>query len=108
MLTRSSQRGLRHGMWCAIAMVGVALLIVALGSGTAAEPAAISPTAVRESAREIPVVARADVLVVGDSSGAVAAAAEAARAGATVLLITHRPYLGGDLCATLRLWRSPD
>jgi ribulose 1,5-bisphosphate synthetase/thiazole synthase len=89
-------------------MVGVALLIVALGSGTAAEPAAISPTAVRESAREIPVVARADVLVVGDSSGAVAAAAEAARAGATVLLITHRPYLGGDLCATLRLWRSPD
>lgn len=77
-------------------------------SGTAAETATISATAIRESAREIPVVATADVLVVGDSSGAVAAAAEAARAGATVFLITHRAYLGGDLCATLRLWREPD
>jgi hypothetical protein len=35
--------------------------------------------------------------------GAVAAAAEAARQGARVLLISAKPYLGEDVCATLRL-----
>jgi hypothetical protein len=37
----------------------------------------------------------------------VAAAAEAARSGAKVFLITSYPYLGEDVCATLRLWLEP-
>ncbi|HRT97572.1 MAG TPA: FAD-dependent oxidoreductase [Planctomycetota bacterium] len=45
-----------------------------------------------------------DVLVVGGSTGAVAAAAEAARAGASVFLAAPRPYLGEDMAGTLRLW----
>jgi thioredoxin reductase len=59
---------------------------------------------VRQSEREIPVVGEADVVVVGGTLGAVAAAVEASRAGATVWLIAPRTYLGEDLCATLRLW----
>ncbi|HNY27061.1 MAG TPA: FAD-dependent oxidoreductase [Candidatus Sumerlaeota bacterium] len=63
--------------------------------------------AVLESARQIPVIADVDVVVAGDSSAAVLAAVEAARAGARVFLATSRPYLGQDLCGTYRLWLKP-
>ncbi len=59
---------------------------------------------VTESAREIPVAYRVDVVVVGGSTGAVAAAVEAARGGAKVFLAAPRPYLGEDMAGTLRLW----
>ena len=59
---------------------------------------------VRESPQEIPVACDVDVVVVGGSSGAVAAACEAARQGSRVFLLAPRPYLGTDLCSTLRLW----
>jgi len=64
--------------------------------------------AVIESQRGVPVVGGVDVVVAGGTSGGVAAACEAARAGATVFLITPYPYLGDDLCATRRLWLEPD
>ena len=38
-----------------------------------------------------------DVVVVGGSTGAVAAAVEAARAGGSVFLAAGRPYLGDDV-----------
>ncbi len=59
---------------------------------------------VNESAREIPVAYEVDVVVVGGSTGAVAAAVAAADAGAKVFLAAERPYLGDDMTATLRLW----
>ena len=59
---------------------------------------------VLESAREIPVAYDVDVVVVGGSTGAVAAAAQAARNGAKVFLAAPRHYLGDDMCATYRLW----
>jgi hypothetical protein len=59
---------------------------------------------VDESAREIPVAYQVDVVVVGGSTGGVAAAVEAARSGAKVFLAAPHPYLGEDMCATLRLW----
>ena len=68
----------------------------------AAGPSA--PLAVQESARGIPVYREVDVLVVGGTCGAVAAAEAAAKAGATVFLAAPRPYLGDDLAGTLRLW----
>jgi hypothetical protein len=55
----------------------------------------------------IPVLHEVDVVVVGGGSGGVAAAVEAARAGAKVFLAAPRPYLGEDLCATYRLWLQP-
>lgn len=49
-----------------------------------------------------------DVVVVGGSTGAVAAAVAAAKAGAKVFLAAPRSYLGDDMTATLRLWLEPD
>ena len=73
-----------------------------------AKPSAAAPAgearAVVESARDLPLAADVDVVVVGGSTGAVAAAIEAARAGASVFLAAPRPYLGEDVCATARLW----
>jgi flavin-dependent dehydrogenase len=62
---------------------------------------------VRSPARELPVLHDVDVVVVGGASAGVAAAAEAAKAGAKVFLATPHPYLGDDLCATYRLWLEP-
>jgi len=59
--------------------------------------------AVVESARSIPLACEVDVVVVGGTTAGVAAAVSAAEQGASVLLIAPRPYLGEDLCATLRL-----
>ena len=64
--------------------------------------------AVNESARMIPVAYEVDVVVVGGSTGAVAAAVAAADSGAEVFLAAERPYLGDDMTATLRLWPEAD
>ena len=69
-----------------------------------AAAAATGGEAVTESAREIPVAYKVDVVVVGGSTGAVAAATAAAKAGAKVFLAAQEPYLGDDMTATLRLW----
>jgi len=62
---------------------------------------------IAQPAGVIPVLDEVDVVVVGGGSGGVAAAVEAARAGAKVFLAAPRPYLGEDLCATYRLWLEP-
>lgn len=59
---------------------------------------------VHQSLRQIPVVRKVDLIVVGGTLGAVAAANEAAEEGVRVLLIGSRPYIGEDICATMRLW----
>jgi FAD-dependent oxidoreductase family protein/PBS lyase HEAT-like repeat-containing protein len=76
--------------------------------GIALWPCTAFADTVRESAREIPVAAEVDVVVVGAAAGAVAAAVEADKKGAKVLLVAPRNYLGDDLCATLRLWLEED
>ena len=50
-----------------------------------------------EPARELPVIAQPDVLVVGGGPAGVAAACAAARAGAKTLLIESHGCLGGTL-----------
>ena len=67
----------------------------------------VSGKMVNESARELPVLYDVDIVVVGGTSGGVAAAVEAARQGASVFLAAPRPYLGEDLCGTYRLWLEP-
>jgi hypothetical protein len=54
-----------------------------------------SPRTVAEVARETPVVAEADVLVVGGGSAGVSAAVAAARQGARVTLVERYGHLGG-------------
>lgn len=50
---------------------------------------------VREPARDIPVIASADVVVVGGGPSGVAAAVMAARNGASVVLVERNGFLGG-------------
>lgn len=61
-----------------------------------------------ESDRDIPVAYDVDVVVVGGTTAGVAAAIEAANAGAKVFLAARRPYLGEDICGTYRLWLDPN
>ncbi len=82
---------------CALAIVWGLIAATATAGG-----------AVNESARAIPVACRVDVLVVGGSTGGVAAAVAAAESGATVFLAAERAYLGDDMTATLRLWPQAD
>lgn len=72
------------------------VLLAAVGSEAA--------TSFRPSPRDVPVAYDVDLLVVGGTTGAVAAALEAAEGGAKVLLVSEYPYLGENLTATLRLW----
>jgi hypothetical protein len=67
-------------------------------------PAAMCPAQyVLQSKRNIPIVKKADVLVVGGSTYAVSAAVSASQKGAGVFLAAPFLYLGEDICATLRL-----
>jgi flavin-dependent dehydrogenase len=96
-----------------LAFIGMAMAMraSAMPKGSAFEPATRrgrgAIDAINESSREIPVAYDVDVVVVGGTSGGVAAAVAAAREGASVFLAAQRPYLGEDLCGTYRLWLKP-
>ena len=57
-----------------------------------------------DPAKDVPVAHQVDVVVVGGTTGAVAAAVAAAGEGAGTFLVAPRPYLGEDMAGTLRLW----
>ena len=57
-----------------------------------------------QSQRKIPVAYDVDVVVVGGSTAAVAAAVSAARKGSKVFLAAQETYLGEDICGTYRFW----
>jgi ribulose 1,5-bisphosphate synthetase/thiazole synthase len=53
-----------------------------------------------EKERKIPVFTDTDLVVVGGSSRAVAAAVAAAKTGTKVFLVAEMPYLGDDICGS--------
>jgi flavin-dependent dehydrogenase len=61
-----------------------------------------------QSKRKIPVAYDVDVVVVGGTSAAVAAATAATKLGASVFLAAPQPYLGEDICGTYMLWAEND
>ncbi|NOY82488.1 MAG: FAD-dependent oxidoreductase [Kiritimatiellaeota bacterium] len=75
------------------------LAVVVLGP-----PARAATAYVRTGAHDVAVIWQGDVVIAGGSTGAVAAAATAAKAGCKVFLVEPFPYLGEDMTATLRLW----
>ena len=87
--------GTRHLVSSVLAVLLTLLLAVGL---RAAEMSFVT-----ESTREIPIARSVDVVVVGGSTHAVSAAVAAAAEGASVFLAAPRPYLGEDLCDSLRL-----
>ncbi len=85
----------------------LALARVAESAAHGAAPARPGAT-VPVGAGSVPVWASVDVLVVGGSTAAVAAAQAAENAGASVFLAAPYPYLGEDMTGTLRLWLDKD
>jgi ribulose 1,5-bisphosphate synthetase/thiazole synthase len=71
----------------------------ALGQSSSRETASIPV----ETANA-PVIAEVDIAIIGGTSGAVAAAREAAGNGSRVFLVAPKTYLGEDICGTSRLW----
>ncbi len=59
---------------------------------------------VRFSRSHVPILRKGDVVIVGGSFAAIAAAAEFARGGRKVVLVESRTYLGREMTATLRPW----
>jgi ribulose 1,5-bisphosphate synthetase/thiazole synthase len=59
------------------------------------------------SRMQTPIVADVDLLVVGGTSAGVAAALEARRHGATVLVVAPRAYLGEDIAGRYDWWDQP-
>lgn len=57
---------------------------------------------------ELPVVAEVDIVVVGATSAAVSFALAAQAAGASVFVISSRPYFGEDICGAYRFWPEAD
>ena len=62
---------------------------------TTRQPNEIAGNSILEPAREIPIIAEPDVLVVGGGPAGVAAAVSAGRAGASVVLVERYNHLGG-------------
>lgn len=58
-------------------------------------------------ARDVPIIAEVDTLVIGGTTGGVAAACAVRENGGEVFLVAPFPYLGEDMSATLRLWLEP-
>lgn len=72
------------------------------------ENGSIAPAGrVQFGATRLPILRRAEVIVIGGSLAGVAAALEFARAGRKVVLIEQRTYLGREISATLRPWIEP-
>src|SRR5258707_13306842 len=62
---------------------------------------------VREAARDTPVFAQTDVLVVGGGPAGTAAAVAAARLGAETILVERYNHLGGLSTGGLGIWNDP-
>lgn len=94
-------------MWKYFRLPVAVSLAAAVHAGGFEKSPANAPSII-QSAREIPLVVQADVVVVGGSGGAVAAAVEAAKNGAKVFLVSPRYYLGDDMAGVLRLYLEKD
>ncbi len=104
---RAAHGGGLRGCGVRATRVGLAVGFIVL-AGLASGPGCSAGEWIPESARRLPLVGSADVIVCGGSAGAVSAAVAAARSGAkSVWLLAPRPYLGESMCRTLRLWREP-
>jgi hypothetical protein len=93
-------------MMCNVKRTIVIFVLTAILShaGYSEETAGVSVIATSD--RTLPIAYNVDVLILGGSTGAVAAAQESSAAGAETMLLTQYPYLGEDLTATLRLWHN--
>jgi hypothetical protein len=58
---------------------------------------------IEEGEKKIPVIKEVDIVIVGGTSAAVAAAGAASRTGSKVFLVAPLSYLGDDVCGSFRI-----
>ena len=75
-------------------------------SGMALNDTTLAPNqdAVQIDQSRLPVLRKGDVVIIGGSVAAVAAALQFAHKGLKVVMVEHRNYLGRDISATLKPW----
>ncbi len=93
------------GIYLLLAAIFATQAITPIQAATQGHSSAAKAT-VGESARDLPVVAQADVIVAGGGVAGVVAALRAAEAGRTVVLLESRNYYGQELTATDRCTTS--
>lgn len=59
---------------------------------------------VRLNSARLPIIKKADIVIIGGSLTGISAALEFASAGLKVVLVEHRNYLGREIAATLKPW----
>lgn len=102
--TRFSRRDALKTM----AILGAGSLAASSHESTAAESTGTGST-IRVPARNVPVLAKADVLVCGGGTAGISAACSAARHGADVLLLERWPSVGGMATnALVNIWHTSD
>ena len=74
------------------------------GTASAQSKATTTGQSVQIGRSHLPVLRRGDVIIVGGSIAAVAAALRFAGLGHKVVLVEHRNYLGREIAATLKPW----
>lgn len=62
------------------------------------------PNVVQIDRSQVPVLRKGDVVIIGGSVAAVAAALQFAKNGLKVVMVEHRNYLGREISATLKPW----
>lgn len=82
--------------------------LIATGKMTNARDVLISATKpdsgfIEEGIKKIPIIKNTDIVIVGGTSAAVAAASAASKAGSNVFLVAPLPYLGDDMCGSFRM-----
>lgn len=69
-----------------------------------AQPLCLSYDSVHRSSYRQAIWKDTDIVVIGSTTGAVAAALAAAGKGARVFIVSPFPYLGEDICGSFRFW----
>lgn len=94
----------RYRLFYRLIKITCSILITLLaGSSLSVNAEELKPDVVSQSAREISIIKKVDVAIVGGTTAAVSAAVSAAHDGASVFLVAPRLYLGEDMVGTLRL-----
>lgn len=57
-----------------------------------------------QSKRQIPIIYDVDIVIIGGTTAAVAAAVAASKQGCNVFLVASEPYLGVDICGYYQFW----
>jgi ribulose 1,5-bisphosphate synthetase/thiazole synthase len=102
--TRISRRGFLQGIGAGTIATLAARPAYLRGMVLAGATSAKDRSCVQIGRSRIPILRKSDVIILGGSVAAVAAALQFAHNGLKVVMVEHRNYLGREISATLKPW----